>query len=982
MTQLEPTYLRYIYDGLVKGSIHPENSAELPEGLIGLYEQAFDERVSAIERQKLLRRLAIWTLLKKEVSIGFVAEVLEEKEEDVQAFIFDYSSWFNSPKVGKYQLYHERIKVYLLQKLSQSETEALHKNLISRLEIALQEQLEDEFEVYGLEFLSAHYSVEAMLTEDGSKLLKLAYDSNNWERQIKISKGYLWTKSGLQYVMTWASKFNNEEVIECGLKMVELGNKEQNAALEIIQMFADGDFDSALLRIENFGGADQEGLKDKLILYILCLMELSFLTIDKEFLREQGIRKLLDHLDKNIPVDELTVNWQSFISEYPIFRMAKKKKKLSLDYTVLHRRLGSNRSWKLAKEDVLDNWIPRAENHLESIEIMFNLAKAVSDPRECCRQLNEISMIVWNSGDLNKAVSILEESKNTVGEISNDEDRLLLLVEIARTLVGIGEVQIALNYLDKLTDLQKTYALREVSSAVFNVGQYEKAFLIAKSILSLQEQIKILVTFSKDLFLLGEKERAAKLLSDTYLLAKEHSIDYDLAILASISSEFHRQGDQYKALIIMEEIEELLNKCNDTRITEVVLKSLCCEYAFQGKVKAMNRSIESLSNKNLRQDVLVKICERLLSEKMFSECYLISDNIENSFDRSEIRKDLAVAFAEKNQLEKVKKYINHLHEEVINEALIEISEVFAKNGKIEECNLFLQDIKDEDSKCKALSKVSISYNKAGLYIEASKSSANISDDKLRRNTLIANASEFGKSESWEDFVSLLKTSLRTELSIDPKEKLDLLKCFAKAFVSNGEFEKARLCVRMITDEFTKSWAKQDIAIELTKIGETEMAIKEAESISADMFSIRDMAFSKISEELFFQDKRLEAIKVSKLIEQDWIYESTIKKSSKLSAKSGNQSIMKELEHIEDKDEKLEQISSWIESCSVKEIQSYGTVIIPLLTNEKGILVSLLKKLLVSRSIFEIEGLDTNFSKNNEVIDLRWALYLKTQIDKL
>lgn len=76
MPQLEPTYLRFIYDGLVKGSNHPENAAELPEGLIGLYEEAFDERTSVIERQKLLQRFAIWALLKKEVSAAFVAEVL------------------------------------------------------------------------------------------------------------------------------------------------------------------------------------------------------------------------------------------------------------------------------------------------------------------------------------------------------------------------------------------------------------------------------------------------------------------------------------------------------------------------------------------------------------------------------------------------------------------------------------------------------------------------------------------------------------------------------------------------------------------------------------------------------------------------------------------------------------------------------------------------------------------------------------------
>ena len=118
MPHLEPTYLRYIYDGLIKGSIHPENAAELPEGLIGLYEEAFDERTSIVERQKLIQHFAIWALLKKEVSAGFVAEVLGETEEEILDFISTYSAWFNSPESGKYQLYHERFKVYLLEKLS------------------------------------------------------------------------------------------------------------------------------------------------------------------------------------------------------------------------------------------------------------------------------------------------------------------------------------------------------------------------------------------------------------------------------------------------------------------------------------------------------------------------------------------------------------------------------------------------------------------------------------------------------------------------------------------------------------------------------------------------------------------------------------------------------------------------------------------------------------------------------------------------
>ena len=129
MKELEPSYLRYIYDGLVKGSIHPENAAELPEGLIGLYEEAFDEKQPVHIRQQLLERFAIWALLKKEVSAAFIAGVLNQPEDEIQEFIATYSAWFNSPESGKYQLYHERLKVYLLQMLSEAGVHSLHEKL-------------------------------------------------------------------------------------------------------------------------------------------------------------------------------------------------------------------------------------------------------------------------------------------------------------------------------------------------------------------------------------------------------------------------------------------------------------------------------------------------------------------------------------------------------------------------------------------------------------------------------------------------------------------------------------------------------------------------------------------------------------------------------------------------------------------------------------------------------------------------------------
>jgi hypothetical protein len=313
MPHLEPTYLRYIYDGLIKGSIHPENAAELPDGLIGLYEEAFDERTSVVERQKLLQHFAIWALLKKEVSAAFVAEVLGESEDDIQEFISTYSAWFNSPESGKYQLYHERLKVYLLQKMSEEEIHSLHEKIIERFEKAIEAQKADEFEWYGLEFLTSHLAVAAMLNGDGKKLIDLAYSQTYWQRQLKISKGYSWTNNGLKEVMTWASKYNDDEVIECGLQMVDLHHLEQNAAGDILNFIEEGAYEIALDRLLFFGDKTQFGKKRKGGLSVLLLQMLLNHNTDEARLL---INKILQHLsDIELSSTELAALFKRYIIE-------------------------------------------------------------------------------------------------------------------------------------------------------------------------------------------------------------------------------------------------------------------------------------------------------------------------------------------------------------------------------------------------------------------------------------------------------------------------------------------------------------------------------------------------------------------------------------------------------------------------------------------------------------------------------------------
>ena len=58
MQQLEPTYLRYVYDGLSKGSISSNNPTSLPIGLIGLFEDEFPSSMHLVERMTILNEVS------------------------------------------------------------------------------------------------------------------------------------------------------------------------------------------------------------------------------------------------------------------------------------------------------------------------------------------------------------------------------------------------------------------------------------------------------------------------------------------------------------------------------------------------------------------------------------------------------------------------------------------------------------------------------------------------------------------------------------------------------------------------------------------------------------------------------------------------------------------------------------------------------------------------------------------------------------
>ncbi len=121
----DPTYLRTIVDGLNSGALQKDNPSSLPQGLVGVYEEAIPPSSHVTERKKFLEFFAVWALLKKEVIAGFVLPLLDGWSEDnVLDYIAQHSKWFNSPTGGTYVLYHERLRAFVMQKISDGQFRA------------------------------------------------------------------------------------------------------------------------------------------------------------------------------------------------------------------------------------------------------------------------------------------------------------------------------------------------------------------------------------------------------------------------------------------------------------------------------------------------------------------------------------------------------------------------------------------------------------------------------------------------------------------------------------------------------------------------------------------------------------------------------------------------------------------------------------------------------------------------------------------
>ena len=299
---LEPAYLRFIYDGLEKGSIHPENPADLPDGLIGLYEDAFDERISIVERGRLLRRFAIWALLKKAVSAAFVAELLSDNEDEIQDFISTYSAWFNSPESGKYQLYHERLKVYLLQKLSERDIADLNELIVDYLKQKVHQSKSNETVQYCYQHLGFHLHLNGFLCNDGNLLEQYCLDDEFKKKQFEISGYFDWEETLLTFGIEYFAFLDDSicERIVFEKAKIQFKKKDINLILALVRR---GEMEIVFRFFENLRETDYILRVETAYFYFLSFFEI-FEKLDWDFgQRKYFASSLLEIFQNNFQWD-------------------------------------------------------------------------------------------------------------------------------------------------------------------------------------------------------------------------------------------------------------------------------------------------------------------------------------------------------------------------------------------------------------------------------------------------------------------------------------------------------------------------------------------------------------------------------------------------------------------------------------------------------------------------------------------------------
>ncbi len=875
MIQIDPTYLRYIRDGLSSGSFRPDNPTALPEGLVGLYEEAVPVAATSRSREKTMAIWSVWALLQKEVSAQLVADVLGCPVAEILEHLAVYSKWFNAPACGQYALYHERLRAFVLQKISTDRFESSQTAIIQNCRAALLKKASDEWERYALEHLGRHLFLQAMQAPYvGNDLMALAYDTTIWSRQLEICKSYLWTKKMLDDTLLWAIAHEPEQLVECTLNIVDLHYLEQNDAPRVVELVAQNDLETAMRRIDAFGGNDKDGLQRKFTLYMLCLMELTLLDSKEKPFRRSATEQLLQHLDKNLPLDHSVLNWNDFFPSYLVFLMACEWAELELDYMVVYRRTdGWDGDWieeigpfsnlqinllintAVEKSSLLCSIAPKLAIN-NKIDEAILLARCIDQEKEKCISLARISTKIGELGKIDEANLLLNEAVDIAKKIPNARPKSIALRLISIEMAKQGDRKSALKIAQTINndwyDYYKTLA--SITSELAKQQQFEDAIKIARNIKSLAYKSNALLEISKELSKQKKPIKAKIVLQEALKTTNEiNDIDLKCSTLQLISTEFANQGFHSDSKFVMKEAMKLANKLDNNLNEEKYwsLLSIATELTRQGKIEDALETINgALSNSpgimhvEIERLAPLSISKELVKQNKFTESALIMlSNLKKSpglidiwEDKSRSLLSISIGLAQQGKAQKAMKIANTIPAKVDKcIALLRISTILADRGYHEYAASSMQKAR------KIARTISFEEDKYEILIYISRELAKQCKD-IESDKAMAQALKAARNIKVEEDMCRALFSISLELAEQGKHP----------DASKINLEAKKVAHNIDYNTWSKNQAHRLLSVELAREGQVNEAIVAARTITTN--GLKAIAFAELLTHFFNQER--------------------------------------------------------------------------------------------------------------------------------
>ena len=666
MTFIDPTYLRTIHDGLMLGSVYKDNVSALPIGLTGIYEDALPPASNANERKKFLDFFSVWASVKTEVSSGFVVSLLEGWTEDqVTNYIAQNSKWFNSPVSGKYILYHQRLRTFILQRIGEEKLQFIYKKILAQLELSIQNRDGGELERYALQFQSQHYFEHTVLNNDGVKLVDFALSHETWKRQLQLSKTYDWSKYGLDAVMKWATLSCSDDVLHCSIERVYLYNLEQDSIPQILGLLEIGDPLTAIQRIEQLSGNESADIQRRFLTSLICLIKLVLQNNLNDKSNIDSINYFLLFIEEKFPKDLSVLNWSEFFPSYIVFQIARELKKINLSVKCI-----------LDLTNVFDcDWLSNESKiSKDDLHTLIHCCTISKDDNS----LRLLAQFVALQGNFDESILLTNSLNNTRIKDKSIKDTCLIFVES-------GELDYALNRIVNISVHKiKCEAYLDISKILLEKGKFSeasstlgKAKSIAEAIIDQEQKCELLISVSREYYIQGQHKRAL------YLIKKAsdcvHLID------DFIGAKVRAMSQIYSALVSQNQI---------SYAKEIIDQAIL--------------HIKTIQNEFDRKNSIEKVAIAFAEQKLFDEAIAFSLQLEEVM-RSDALRGVALLLIKNNQIDDVISCISKMGKDLLGKsyAFSCVTKELIQIGQIDKAIELVEQIRYDNHKDDALTKLAL-----------------------------------------------------------------------------------------------------------------------------------------------------------------------------------------------------------------------------------------------------------------------------------